>query len=258
MSKDEQGSRQGEGIEEAPSPAPIGELNPNPLKLVQDTEGVVDTEGVEEIIAPQEKAREDEGEGEDEVPPPPATEKPKEPRPQPDKYKSWLKSNIALFNIFDLLEGQDKIKDFYLNASNLKPGDINKVFIKLYILIYIKFKNNITKESLSDPGNETKAVLMYLDGLEVNEGDFLLKGEIKQKILDTTKTIPGNNHALGPYYSYYARLTKGIEDFINSVFNEVASGGGKKRKQKRKSVRRSRKRVSWKRSPKKRTLKKRH
>lgn len=190
------------------------------------------------------------------VPPPPPPEEPEEPRPQPDKYESWLKGNKALFNIFDLLEGQDKIKNFYLNASNLKPVDINKVFIKLYILIYIKFKNFITKENLTNYEEEILAVSMYLNYLEVNEGDFLSTKEIKQKILDTT--TPRNGHELGKYISFYARLTKGIGDFIDHVFSKVVSGGGKRRKQKRKSVRRSRKRVSRKRSPKKRTLKKRH
>ena len=96
---------------------------------------------------------------------------------------------------------------------------------------------------------------MYLNYLEVNEGDFLSTKEIKQKILDTT--TPRNDHELGPEYTRYALHTKGIDDFIDRVFDEVVSGGGKRRKQKRKSVRRSRKRVSRKRSPKKTTLKKR-
>lgn len=227
--------------EEAPSPATFGKLNPTqpPLEL--------GTEGAKEITTPQSEPAA--------PPPPPPPGKPRQVRPQQEKYESWLRGNKALFNIFDLLEGQDKIKNFYLNASNLKPGDINKVFIKLYILIYIKFKNNITKESLTDPGDEINAVFLYLDELEVNEEVFLSTEEIKEKILYTT--TPRNDHELGKYISYYARLTNGIDDFIDRVFRG-ASGGGKRRKQKRKSVRRSRKRVSRKRSPKKRTLKKRH
>lgn len=226
--------------EEAPSPAPFGKLNPtqSPLEL--------GTEGAKEITTPQSEPK---------VPaPPPPPEEPGQARPQPDKYKSWLKGNIDLFNIFDLLEGQDKIKDFYLNASNLKPGDINKVFIKLYILIYIKFKNNITEESLTKYGQEILAVSMYLDNLEVNEEVFLPIEEIKKKILETTTLR--DNHPLGQYYRIYFDFTKGIDDFIDRVFRG-ASGGGTRRKQKRKSVRRSRKRVSRKRSPKKRTPKKR-
>lgn len=231
--------------EEAPLPATIGERMPT-LRL--------NTEEVKGIITPQREPAVRPAVREAAPPPPPG--KPEKPRPQQEKYESWLRGNKALFNIFDLLEGQDKIKDFYLNATNLKPGDINKVFIKLYILIYIKFKNNINKEILTKYEQEILSFSMYLDNLEVNEGDFLPTEEIKKKILETT--TPRNNHPVGQYYRTYYKFTKDIEDFIDHVFSKVVSGGGKRRKQKRKSVRRSRKRVSRKRSPKKRTLKKRH
>ena len=140
------------------------------------------------------------------------------------EYDDWNKGgNQKLFNIFDLFEGQKRVKDYYNNDMvGLDIHKFNKAFLKLYTIIFIKYSYKLNDETKFKKISDQIGIRIDIDN-DVSKDTLLTMEKVKEivnkYVRSAVPTLEEKELTSNEEEELFKKLSKKIDKMIEGVMD---------------------------------------